>query len=254
MTRTTGEAETRSPVGVVAQLGSRRATPMIHDLQLRNAVLKEMKIMVRRQACCAQDDQFGPLEAEYEVDERCRLDEFLDAIERSGFLQFSSTHARMSCWIGGRKVGTVFGPGHLVRRKPWHAIDPASPVRDLASKGMVEFVFENDAEMTRSGATGDSGPVAPSQAWRALYAATRILLPLSSVLAMLALLVGLVAGFNLWKLDRPGVTIAWLTYVLLPIVVYRVVRTPPRSTCMLAMFALALWAPPCGLLLSTLMK
>lgn len=213
-----------------------------------------MKIMVVRQACCSQDDQIGPLEAEYEVDERCRLDEFLEAVELSGFLQFSSTHARMSCRIGGRKVGTVFGPGHLVRRKSWHAIDPASLVRDLASKGMVEFVFENDAEMTRAGAMGGSSLVAPSQAWRALYASTRILLPLSSVLAMLAVLVGLVAGFNLWKLDRSGVTIAWLTYVLLPVVVYRVVRTPPRSTCLLAMFALALWAPPCGLLISTLVK
>lgn len=213
-----------------------------------------MKIMVVRQACCAQDDQIGPLEAEYDVDKKCRLDEFLDAVERSGFLQFSSTHARMSCRIGGRKVGTVFGSGYLVRRKPVHAIDPATLIRDIPSDGAVEFVFENDSGMKRSGASVAFGSVAPSQAWRALYASMRILLPISSVLAVLALVVGLVAGFNLWKLDRPGITIAWLTFLLLPVAVYRVVRTPPRTTYLLAMLALALWAPPCSFMVSTLMK
>lgn len=207
-----------------------------------------------RQACCFQDDQIGPLEAEYDVDEKCRLDEFLDAVERSGFLQFSSTHAQMSCRIGGRKVGTVFGPGYLVRRKPVHAIDPTSLIRNIPSKGAIEFVFEKDLGMPRSGAARAFDPVAPSRAWRALYASIRILLPLSSVLAVLALVVGLVAGFNLWKLDRPWVTIAWLMYVLLPVVVYRVVRTPPRATGALAVFALALWAPPCSLLVNTLVK
>lgn len=213
-----------------------------------------MKISVLRQACCAQDDQIGPLEADYDVDETCRLNEFMDAVERSGFLQFSSTHAQMSCRIGGRKVGTVFGSGYLVRRKPVHAIDPATLIRDIPSDGAVEFVFENDSGRKWSGASVAFGSVAPSQAWRALYASMRILLPISSVVSVLALIVGFVAGFSLWKWDRPWVTIAWLMYVLLPVVVYRVVRTPPRATCVLAVFALALWAPPCSLLVGTLMK
>ncbi|RYE60511.1 MAG: hypothetical protein EOP20_02335, partial [Hyphomicrobiales bacterium] len=189
-----------------------------------------MKIMVMRQACCFQDDQIGPLEAEYDVDEKCRLDEFLEAVERSGFLQFSSTHARMSCRIGGRKVATVFGPSYLVRRKPVHAIDPASLICNIPSKGAIEFAFEKNPGMPRSGVTRASDPVAPSRAWRALYASICTLLPLSSVLAVLALVVGLVAGFNLWKLDRPGITIALLIFVLLPVAVYRVVRSPPRVT------------------------
>lgn len=213
-----------------------------------------MKIMVVRQACCAQDDQIGPLEAEYDVDEKCRLDEFLDAVDRPGFLQFSSTHVRMSCRIGGRKVGTVFGSSYLVRRKPVCAIDPASLIRNILSEGAIEFVFDNDPGMTSSGATRTSDSVAPSRAWRALYASMCILLLCSSIFALLALVVGLVAGFNLWKWDRPWATIAWLVFLLLPVVVYRVVRTPPRTTYLLGVFALVLWAPLCSLIVSTLMK
>lgn len=100
-----------------------------------------MQILVLREACCFQDDQMGPLEATYEVDERCRLDDFLEAVERSGFLQFSSTHTTMSCRFADKEVARVFKPSLLVRRKPDVNVDPATLVRDLALQGTVDFVF-----------------------------------------------------------------------------------------------------------------
>ncbi len=219
-----------------------------------------MKIMVRRQACCSQDDQIGPLEATYDVDERCRLDEFLDAVEASGFLQFSSTHAAMSCLFAGREVARVFRPLYLVRRKPAFTIEPATLVRSIPTRGFVEFIFNSGRRGIEAVASAAEplemphGSTPESMVRRVLHACLRVLLYLAAVLSVLTLFVGLVAGFNLWRMDRPGVTIAWLVLVLLPIAVYRIIRVPPRSTLALGASVLVLWAPPCLLMLRALLK
>ena len=219
-----------------------------------------MKIMMVRQACCSQDDQIGPLDAFYEVDERCRLDEFLDAVESSGFLQFSSTHSAMGCVFAGKEVARVFRPLYLVRRKPTFTIDPATLVRDIPTRGHVGFFFDSGPGETGTIATDEKslrtshGPAFEPMLRRLLQIGLRVLLCLSAVLSVLTLYVGLVAGFNLGRLDRPGVTIAWLVLVLLPIGVYRIIRTPPRSTLTLAACALLLWLPPCLLVLQALLK
>lgn len=215
-----------------------------------------MKIMVLRQACCSHDDQIGPLDAIYDVDDQCRLDEFLDAVEASGFLQFSSTHSAMGCFFAGREVARVFRSHHLVRRKPVFTIDPATLVRDIPKRGQVEFFFANGA--TGAVATGEKsleaskGSASEPMVRQVLQIGLRVLLCLSAVLSGLTLYVGLVAGFNLWRLDRPGVTIVWLILVLLPIAVYRIIRRPPRSTLALGACALLLWVPPCLLVVQAL--
>lgn len=52
-----------------------------------------MKIEVRRQACCAQDDQLGPLVMFIDVSHSTRVWELAKKIGESGFLQFSGTHS-----------------------------------------------------------------------------------------------------------------------------------------------------------------
>ena len=68
-----------------------------------------MKVHVEREACCSQDDQIGPLTATYELPDQATLQDLVDNVLRSGFLQFSSTHTTMVGSIGATDVVRVFG-------------------------------------------------------------------------------------------------------------------------------------------------
>lgn len=51
-----------------------------------------MKIEVTRQACCAQDDQLGPLIIDIEVNQTATVQSLAKKIGEAKFLQFSGTH------------------------------------------------------------------------------------------------------------------------------------------------------------------
>lgn len=60
-----------------------------------------MEVRVIREACCAADDQLGPLEAVYRLEDGATISDLLEQIRSSRFLQFSSTHDRLSGEVDG---------------------------------------------------------------------------------------------------------------------------------------------------------
>jgi hypothetical protein len=73
-----------------------------------------MKFHVTREACCSQDDQLGPLAFVYELSVDTTLQNLTEAVIRSGFLQFTSTHSVMVGELRNDALVRVFGPhsGH----------------------------------------------------------------------------------------------------------------------------------------------
>jgi len=67
-------------------------------------------VRVLREACCAQDDQLGPLEATYEVRPNATLREFVASVVDSGFLQYSASHTSMVGFVEGKEFVRVFSP------------------------------------------------------------------------------------------------------------------------------------------------
>ena len=101
-----------------------------------------MKIEVHRQACCAQDDQMGPLARTFELPERCSLESLVNAVVASRFLQYSSTHTALHCRIAGKEVAVVFSPDEVPARGPFFVVPPDTAVQRIAATDReVEFVF-----------------------------------------------------------------------------------------------------------------
>lgn len=100
-----------------------------------------MNVDVRRDACCSQDDELGPLEMRFELPDDCSLQEFLMAVMDSRFLQFTSTHAEMSCRVSGTEVARLFSPYALPLRNAEFTVAPESRFQSLGL-GSVEFVFD----------------------------------------------------------------------------------------------------------------
>jgi hypothetical protein len=103
-----------------------------------------MKIEVRRQACCAQDDQMGPLAQTFEMPDRCSIQDLVNAVVASRFLQYSSTHTAMHCRIAGREVAVVFSPYEVPAREPLFVVASDAAVQSIfaTTDCEVEFVFE----------------------------------------------------------------------------------------------------------------
>ena len=97
-----------------------------------------MRINVLRQACCSADDQINRLDAVYEVDSKATMETLLRKICESDFLQYSSTHDRLSVEIDDRQVAEVFPSAPPV----WMAdIGPETPVKWLVGDRTLHFVF-----------------------------------------------------------------------------------------------------------------
>lgn len=97
-----------------------------------------MRIKVLRQACCSADDQTNKLDAVYEVDSTATMETLLRKIADSEFLQYSSTHDRLSVEIDDRQVAEVFPSGPPV----WRAdVGPETPVKCLIGDKTLHFVF-----------------------------------------------------------------------------------------------------------------
>lgn len=97
-----------------------------------------MQINVLRQACCSADDQTNKLQAIYEIDSKATLEALLRKICESDFLQYSSTHDRLSVEIDGRQIAEVFpsSPPNWVAN-----IEPETPVKWLVGDRTLHFVF-----------------------------------------------------------------------------------------------------------------
>ncbi len=101
-----------------------------------------MKLFVNRQACCSQDDQIGPLQKTFELEQTSDLEHFITEVIDSGFLQFSSSHTEMVCRIGRSEVARVYAPSLLRRTSTVFLIPPATEIWTFSEAPQVEFVFD----------------------------------------------------------------------------------------------------------------
>jgi hypothetical protein len=90
-----------------------------------------MQINVLREACCAADDQAGPLEATFDLDDNATLVELVEQIRASRFLQFSSTHNRISGEIDDVPLVEISAP------------DGPAPVFYVSASAAVSNVIGN---------------------------------------------------------------------------------------------------------------
>ena len=102
-----------------------------------------MNIKVNRQACCSQDDQVGPLEAEYQVEAETLFSTLIQQIVKSGFLQFTSTHNRMTGEVNGKAVVEVFSTYGGVARQPEYIENPSDPISEVLGGRPLSFYFRH---------------------------------------------------------------------------------------------------------------
>ncbi len=99
-----------------------------------------MKIRLLRDACCGADDQAGPLDMTLEVDPSQTLGDFIDAVMRTHFLQFSSTrHTITGVAQELPLVQVVALPGEPQRAV--FLVAPSQPVGRLLREGLIYFRF-----------------------------------------------------------------------------------------------------------------
>lgn len=99
-----------------------------------------MKLLVVREACCSQDDQIGPLEATYELPAGATVQDLVQAVEKSRFLQFSSTHKTMVGRLGTTDVvqvwSSLFKRPQFLRAQDERLSEGSGPL-------FFRFVFES---------------------------------------------------------------------------------------------------------------
>ena len=102
-----------------------------------------MKITVHRQACCSQDDQVGPLEAEFSIDADTTFSSLIQEIVKSGFLQFSSTHNRITGDVEGKGLVEVFSPYSANPKPPEFKENPSASAVELLGEKVLSFHFRH---------------------------------------------------------------------------------------------------------------
>ena len=102
-----------------------------------------MNIVVRRDAFRFQDDQIGPLEAEFCSEDGATFASFIDEVVASGFLQYSSTHDPLTGEADDRALVEVFGPAGARSRPPEFQLDPGARVADLLDARGLFFRFRH---------------------------------------------------------------------------------------------------------------
>ena len=102
-----------------------------------------MEITVHRQACCSQDDQCGPLEAEYSIEADAAFSSLIQEIVKSGFLQFSSTHNRISGEVDSKGLVEIFSPYGPNARQPEFNVSPSERAVDFLNGKILSFRFRH---------------------------------------------------------------------------------------------------------------
>ena len=100
-----------------------------------------MRVTVLRDACCAQDDQLGPLEAIYEIEQATTIGELVAVVVGSRFLQYSGSHVSLVAFAGDRPLARVFSAYHAPDRSPEFNVPATSLVTDLVGNQAVHFRF-----------------------------------------------------------------------------------------------------------------
>jgi len=100
-----------------------------------------VKIRVLREACCAQDDQLGPLETTCELVANATLSDLASAIVGSRFLQYSSSHTSLVGYVGERAVVALFSSCYLPGRNPEFVVSPTELVSTVVGDRPIEFRF-----------------------------------------------------------------------------------------------------------------
>ena len=100
-----------------------------------------MQVRVLREACCAQDDQLGPLEATYEVGQSATIGDLVLAIVESRFLQYSSSHTSLVAFVGGQPIVRVFSSYYAPGREPEFMLPSAKLTTAVVGNQPIEFRF-----------------------------------------------------------------------------------------------------------------
>ena len=100
-----------------------------------------MRLTVFRDACCAQDDQLGPLEATYEIKQSTTIGELVAVVVGSRFLQYSGSHVSLVAFAGDRPLARVFSAHHVPDRSPEFNVPSTALVTDLVGDQALHFRF-----------------------------------------------------------------------------------------------------------------
>jgi hypothetical protein len=100
----------------------------------------QMRIEISREACCAQDDQIGPLDLMLEIDPDCSLRDLVRRVVEKGFLQYSSTHTTMIGASGETEIVRVSSP-YYINKEPEYFLNPDLPVSEVIKNGDIHFRF-----------------------------------------------------------------------------------------------------------------
>lgn len=100
-----------------------------------------MQVRVLREACCAQDDQMGPLEATYGVSAGTTFKELVDMIVASRFLQYSASHVTLQAEVEGTPVARVFSSFCAGNRGPEFIANASDLVISVVGGHTLQFRF-----------------------------------------------------------------------------------------------------------------
>jgi len=99
-----------------------------------------MKIKLSRQACCAQDDQIGPLETYIELPKETKIWELAKVVGESNFLQFSSSHNILNAFCAGKMLFSIPEIGYH-KSIVEYAVGPDDPLSIHLAEQEIEFFW-----------------------------------------------------------------------------------------------------------------
>lgn len=103
-----------------------------------------MEVRVLREACCAQEDQLGPLEARYVVSADASFEELVAMIRASRFLQYSSSHTTLQGEVAGVPVVRVFNPHGATDTEARFHVPASRSVAEVVQGRPLSFRFVFD--------------------------------------------------------------------------------------------------------------
>jgi len=99
-----------------------------------------MDVIIEREACCAADDQIGPLETHFDIGEETTLGELAYRLVHARFLQFTSSHTIIHGTSAGRDLLRIGCPVHADGRTVF-LVDPDLPAAKVIANGRIRFDF-----------------------------------------------------------------------------------------------------------------
>lgn len=99
-----------------------------------------MQIKIFRQACCAADDQIGPLDSTFDLGDEATFGDLIEQIRASRFLQFSSTHNRITGEVDHTPLVEIYAPDGP---NPVFHVNSNAAVSDLIGDRTLFFNFRH---------------------------------------------------------------------------------------------------------------